>query len=65
MLTGVNAVIPLGGGRTIPVKMPDMSINMNEQITIMSQQMSLLDDLLKETRNNNMLTERLLKVARS
>lgn len=65
MLTGVNAVVPLGGGRSIPVKTPDMSINMTEQITIMSQQMSLLGDLLKETRNNNMLTERLLKVARS
>jgi hypothetical protein len=65
MLDGVNAIVPLGAGRSIPVQMPDMSMTFNEQMTIMSQQMSLLDDLVKETRNNNMLTERLLKVAQS
>jgi hypothetical protein len=65
MLDGINAVVPLGSGRSIPVKMPDMTVNFNEQMTIMSQQMSLLDDLVKETRNNNMLTERLLKIAQS
>ena len=65
MLTGVNAVVPLGGGRSIPVKMPDMSLNMNEQMNLMTQQMLLLDDLVRETRSNNSLTERLLKVARS
>ena len=65
MLTGVNAVVPLGGGRSIPVKMPDMSLNMNEQMNLMTQQMMLLDDLVRETRSNNSLTERLLKVARS
>jgi len=65
MLHGIEAVVPLGSGRSIPVKMPDMTVNFNEQIGIMSQQMSLLDDLVKETRNNNMLTERLLKIAQS
>jgi len=65
MLDGVNAVVPLGGGRTIPVEMPDMTMGVRQQMQLMDQQMMLLNDLVKETRANNDLTERLLKVARS
>ena len=65
MLDGVNAVVPLGGGRTIPVQMPNMTQGNQEQMQAMSQQMSKLDDLVRETRVNNMLTQRLLKVAQA
>jgi hypothetical protein len=65
MLDGVNAVVPLGSGRTIPVQMPNMTQGTQEQMQAVSQQMSKLDDLIRETRVNNMLTQRLLKVAQA
>jgi hypothetical protein len=65
MLLGVEAVIPLAGGRSIPVEMPGMTAGVREQMQLMNQQMMLLSDLVKEPRANNDLTERLLKVARS
>jgi hypothetical protein len=65
MLHGVEAVVPLAGGRSIPVQMPDMSMGVREQMQLMNQQMALLGDLVRETRANNDLTERLLKAARS
>jgi hypothetical protein len=65
MLHGVEAVVPLSSGRNIPVEMPDMTMGVREQMQLMNQQMTLLGDLVKETRANNDLTERLLKVARS
>ena len=65
MLNGVEAVVPLGNNRTIPVQMPDMSMGFDQQQQMLDQQMILLTDLVKETRANNQLTERLLKIARS
>jgi hypothetical protein len=65
MMDGVNAVVPLGGGRSIPVEMPNMSQGSREQMQMMGQQMTKLDELVRETRTNNMLTQRLLKVAQS
>jgi hypothetical protein len=65
MLHGIEAVVPLSSGRSIPVSMPNMSLASQQQMDIMSQQMSMLDSLIKETKTNNTLTERLLKVAQS
>jgi hypothetical protein len=66
MLHGVEAVVPLAGGRSIPVQsMPDMDLGFRDQMRMLNQQMSRLDDLVRETRTNNMLTQRLLKVAQS
>jgi hypothetical protein len=45
--------------------MPNMTQGNQEQMQAMSQQMSKLDDLVRETRVNNMLTQRLLKVAQA
>jgi len=65
MLHGVEAVVPLAGGRSIPVAMPDLSMGNQEQTALMGNQVSKLDELVRETRVNNMLTQRLLKVAQA
>lgn len=63
MLHGIEAVVPLPGNKSIPVSMPAMTGINQEQIQIFDQQMSKLDELIKETRTNNQLTQKMLKIA--
>jgi hypothetical protein len=64
-LHGIEAVVPLSGGRTIPVQMPDLTSGMQGQMQMLGQQMSKLDELINETRVNNSLTQKLLKAAQT
>ena len=59
----IGAVVPLPGNKSIPVSMPAMTGINQEQIQIFDQQMSKLDELIKETRTNNQLTQKMLKIA--
>lgn len=62
-LHGIEAVIPLAGGRSIPVEMPNFSTSMLGQMDLMHTHITKLDELINETRANNSLTQKLLKAA--
>jgi len=64
MLHGTEAVVPLAGGRTIPVEMPNFTSNLQGQMDVMGQQLSKLDELISETRINNTLTQKMLKASK-
>ena len=65
MLHGVEAVVPLENNRSIPVTMSPGSGNTNEQQQILAKQMINLEELVKETRTNNQLTQKLIKIAQA
>ena len=60
-----EAVVPLSGGRSIPVDMPDFSASVHGQMQMLTAQMTKLEELVSETRTNNALTHRLLKIAQA
>jgi hypothetical protein len=46
LLHGTEAVVPLPGGRSIPVEMTGMTDKIGEQVSIMSQQLSRFDQMI-------------------
>jgi hypothetical protein len=62
-LHGVEAVIPLAGGRSVPVNMPNFSDSFRGQKDLMTTHISKLDELIAETKTNNALTQKLLKAS--
>lgn len=62
VLHGTEAVVPLPDGKTIPVSMPDFSGNMQQQIGMMSQQISRLDEMVTLMRQQNSTSEKILRV---
>lgn len=58
-LHGTEAVVPLPDGKAIPVEMPGMSNQMN----MMSDQISRLDELIALMRNQNGISHRILQAA--
>jgi hypothetical protein len=64
-LSGLEAVIPLAGGRSIPVEIPNFNTSMLGQRDLMTAHIGRLDELISETRTNNALTQKLLKAAQA
>jgi muramidase (phage lysozyme) len=64
-LHGTEAVIPLAGGRSIPVEMPGFNDNLRRLAEIMMTQNSRLDDLVDMMRVNNNLNKDMLRYQRA
>jgi hypothetical protein len=58
-LHGTEAVVPLPDGKTIPVTMPEMS----NQVSMMSEQITRLDELIALMRNANGISNKILQAA--
>ena len=58
-LHGTEAVVPLPDGKTIPVTMPEMS----NQVNMMSEQISRLDELIALMRSQNGISSKILQAA--
>ena len=63
-LHGTEAVVPLSGGRSIPVEMPGFTDKLSEQISMMAMQMSKLDILIETIRAGNKINKDILQVSR-
>jgi hypothetical protein len=46
LLHGAEAVVPLPGGRSIPVEMTGMTDKIGEQVAMMSQQIGRFDQMI-------------------
>jgi hypothetical protein len=64
-LSGLEAVIPLAGGRSIPVEIPNFNTSMMGQRDLLTAHIGRLDELISETKTNNALTQKLLKAAQA
>jgi hypothetical protein len=58
-LHGTEAVVPLPDGRSIPMEMPEMS----NQVSMMTEQISKLDELIALMRNQNGISSKILQAA--
>jgi hypothetical protein len=65
MLHGDEAVIPLAGGRSIPVEMPGLTASMSGQMDMMAMQITKLDELIDAMRSNNDISNKILKAAKA
>jgi hypothetical protein len=64
MLHGDEAVIPLAGGRSVPVEMPAFTGSLQEQIGLLSENNSLLSELIGLMSSNNSISSKILQVSR-
>ena len=65
VLHGTEAVVPLSGGRSIPVEMPGLTASMSGQINMMAMQITKLDELIDAMHNNNDISSKILKASRA
>ena len=63
MLHGTEAVVPLPDGKTIPVEMPNLDRNMQEQVSMMGAQLVALEELVRYMRDNNAINTKILQAA--
>ena len=63
MLHGTEAVVPLPDGKTIPVEMPNLDRNMQEQVSMMGAQLIALEELVRYMRDNNAINTKILQAA--
>ncbi len=64
MLHGTEAVVPLAGGRSIPVEMTGMTDTMGQQVTMMGEQLSRFDTMIGLLQNNVDISRKLLSATR-
>ena len=64
MLHGDEAVIPLAGGRSVPVEMPAFTGSLAEQISLLSEQNNMLGELISLMSNNNSISSKILQASR-
>jgi hypothetical protein len=63
MLHGTEAVVPLPDGKTIPVEMPNLDRNMQEQVNMMGAQLVALEELVRYMRENASISAKILQAA--
>ena len=63
MLHGTEAVVPLPDGKTIPVEMPNLDRNMEQQVSMMSAQLVALEELVRYMRDNTAISAKILQAA--
>ena len=64
MLHGTEAVVPLAGGRSIPVEMTGMTDTMGQQVTMMGEQLNRFDTMIGLLQNNVDISRKLLSATR-
>lgn len=64
MAHGEEAIVPLSGGRSIPVEMPGLTASMSGQMDMMAVQITKLDELIDAMRSNNDISNKILKAAK-
>ena len=64
-LHGPEAVVPLAGGRTIPVEMPGFTDNLRNLGSLMEIQISKFDQMIDTLATNNNISNKILQVSRS
>lgn len=62
-LHGSEAVVPLPDGKTIPVAMPNLDRNMEQQVSMMGAQLIALEELVRYMRDNNTISSKILQAA--
>jgi hypothetical protein len=62
-LHGTEAVVPLPDGKTIPVQMPNLDRNMEQQVSMMGAQLIALEELVRYMRDSNAISTRILQAA--
>jgi len=60
-LHGTEAIVPLPGGRSIPVEMTGVSDKMAQQLEMMSEQISSLNEMVSLMRANNDINNKILR----
>jgi len=63
LLHGTEAVIPLAGGRSIPIEMNSMTSQMGEQLHAMNEQLSRLDAMVALMQTNTDISRNILRAA--
>ena len=63
MLHGTEAVVPLPDGKKIPVEIPGFSTNFADQTSLMSQQLSKLDELVRVMQSQVSVSTKILQAA--
>jgi len=64
-LHGTEAVIPLSGGRSIPVEMPGFTDGLRKLSEVMNAQTNKLDDLIEMMRVGNTISKDMLRYQRA
>lgn len=64
MLHGTEAVVPLPGGRSIPVEMTGMTDTMGKQVAMMGEQILRFDTMINLLQNNVDLSRKILQANR-
>jgi len=65
MLHGTEAVIPLPGGRSVPVEMTGMTDKIGEQVGMMSAQLDRLDEMVSLMRTSNDTNAKILRASQN
>jgi hypothetical protein len=63
MLHGTEAIVPLPNGRSIPVEMTGMTDKLGEQLNMMGQQITSLNEMVSLMRTNNDINTKILRHA--
>jgi muramidase (phage lysozyme)/23S rRNA pseudoU1915 N3-methylase RlmH len=63
MLHGTEAIVPLPNGRSIPVEMTGMTDKIGQQLDVMNQQISSLNELVSLMRTNNDISTKILRTS--
>lgn len=61
LLHGTEAVVPLPDGKNIPVEMPNLDRNMQEQVNMLGAQLVALEELVRYMRDNNAISTKILQ----
>jgi hypothetical protein len=62
-LHGNEAVVPLPDGRTIPVEMPSLSNNIEQQVSMLGAQLATMQEMVRYMRDGNAISTKLLQAA--
>ena len=66
MLHGTEAVVPLPGGRNIPVEFDNrFSDSIKKQLSVMQTQITKMDEMISVMKDNNAINSKILQVARN
>lgn len=65
VLHGTEAVIPLPGGRSVPVEMPNLTASMQEQATLLKAMIGSMNEVLDALKAGNRTSRNILQVSRN
>ena len=65
MLHGTEAVVPLEGGSGIPVDMQGQNNSMDEQVDLLKEQVSKMDQMISVLAQNNSISNKILSASYS